>query len=62
MNNEAPLGPWILGGIMGLLGLFGLFLASGAEDRVFYGSGLALFVFCVLFIFAMIARYTGGRD
>jgi hypothetical protein len=49
-------GPWVLGGIIALLGLG---LASRAEDDVLYGTGLGLFVFCVLFIFYLIHRYVG---
>jgi hypothetical protein len=52
-------GPWVLGTIMGLLSLIGLALASAAEDTVFYGTGLALFVFGVLFIFGLIHRHVG---
>jgi hypothetical protein len=53
------MGSFVLGGVMGVLGVFGLALASAAKDDVFYGTGLALFVFCVLFIFVMIHRHTG---
>jgi hypothetical protein len=53
------MGSLVLGAVMGVLGLFGLFLASAATDGVFYGTGLGLFLFCVLFIFAMIHRYVG---
>ena len=53
------LGPWVLGGVMALLALFGLGLAGRAEDDVFYGTGLGLFVFCVLFIFYLIHRNVG---
>jgi hypothetical protein len=57
--RDDTIGPWILGGVMALLSLFGLFLASAAEDRVFYGTGLALFVFGVLFVFGLIHRHAG---
>ena len=57
--HQTPVGPWLLGAILGLLAMFGLVLASRAEDAVFYGTGLALFVVCVLFIFALIGRYVG---
>jgi hypothetical protein len=50
---------FVLGGVMGALALLGLFLAAGAQDDVFYFTGLGLFVFCVLFIFAMIHRHVG---
>jgi hypothetical protein len=58
MRDEG-IGSWLLGGAMGVLSLCGLFLASVAEDQVFYGTGLALFVFGVLFIFGLIQRHVG---
>jgi hypothetical protein len=57
--RDDSIGPWILGGVMALLSLFGLALASAAEDGVFYGTGLTLFGFGVLFIFGLIHRYVG---
>jgi hypothetical protein len=57
--RDDSIAPWILGGVMGLLSLCGLFLASAAQDNVFYGTGLALFVFGILFIFGLIHRYAG---
>jgi hypothetical protein len=57
--RDDTIGPWILGGVMALLSLFGLFLASAAKDHVFYGTGLALFVFGVLFVFGLIHRHVG---
>jgi hypothetical protein len=56
---EGNTGTWVLGAIMGLLGLLGLGLASAAQDNVFYGTGLALFLFGVLFIFGLIHRHVG---
>jgi hypothetical protein len=50
---------FVLGAVMGVLGLLGLFLAAGARDGVFYATGLGLFVFCVAFIFGMIYRQVG---
>ena len=58
MERES-LAPWILGALMGILGLFGLVMASRATDTAFYGVGLLFFVFGVLFIFGLIARYVG---
>lgn len=52
-------GPWVLGGVMALLALLGLGLASRAQDYVVYGTGLGLFVFCVLVIFYLIHRNVG---
>jgi hypothetical protein len=53
------LGPWILGALMAFLSLFGLVMANGATDPAFYGVGLVFFLFGVLFIFGLIARYVG---
>ena len=53
------MGSFVLGGIVGVIGLLGLFVAAGAQDGVFYTTGLGLFVFCVLFIFVMIHRQVG---
>lgn len=62
MADEAvsgDVGSWVLGGVMALLALLGLGLASRAEDDVLYGTGLGLFVFGVLFIFFLIHRNVG---
>ena len=48
------MGSFVLGGVMGVLALLGLFVASAAQTGPFYATGLGLFVFCVLFIFGMI--------
>lgn len=52
-------GTWTLGVIMALIALLGLFMASGAVDQVFRGTGFALSLFGVLFIFFMIRKNTG---
>lgn len=56
---DGGVGTWILGGVMGLLALVGLGLASRAADDVIYGTGLGLFAFGVLFIFFLIHRNVG---
>jgi hypothetical protein len=48
-----------LGIVMAVLSLFGLAMAANAHDSVFYGTGLGLFLFCVLFIFVLIHQSTG---
>ena len=58
MRNES-IESWLLGGMMALLSLCGLFLASAAADHVFYATGLALFAFGVLFIFGLIHKHVG---
>ncbi|MGF1610500.1 MAG: hypothetical protein ACFCUQ_13955 [Kiloniellales bacterium] len=52
-------GAWVLGGVMGLISLLGLVMASRAQDDVFYLVGLLLFLFGVLFCFGLIKRCTG---
>lgn len=52
-------GAWILGIVMGLLALLGLVMASAAVDPIFYGTGLALTAFGILFIFVLIKQNTG---
>lgn len=52
-------GTWILGGLMTLLGLLGLIMASRAQDDVFHFVGLVFFLFSVLFVFTLIGRGTG---
>lgn len=56
---ETGSGGWALMVVMGLLAFLGLVMASGAEDGVFYGTGLGLFVFGVLFIFVLIKQTVG---
>lgn len=52
-------GAWILGVIMGLIALLGLVMASGAVDPIFYGTGLALTAFGILFVFVLIRKTLG---
>lgn len=47
---------WIIGGVVGLFGILGLYVASRAADQVFYWLGLLVFAGCVLVIFLMIKR------
>ncbi|SME92190.1 hypothetical protein SAMN06265365_101480 [Tistlia consotensis] len=48
---------YIIGALIGLIGLLGLFMASRAEsgDGI-YAAGLFLFIFAVLYIFFLIKR------
>jgi hypothetical protein len=59
VQEKDAIGSLLLGGVMGVLALVGLLVAAGAQDGAFYATGLGLFVFCVLFIFAMIYRQVG---
>ncbi|MEM7021906.1 MAG: hypothetical protein AAF637_04850 [Pseudomonadota bacterium] len=58
-DKDNDLGTLVLGAVMVVLALFGLAMAANARDDVFYGTGLGLFLFCVLFIFVLIHRRTG---
>jgi hypothetical protein len=53
------LAAYITGAVMGALSLIGLFLASRAHDGTFYLFGLLLFLFGVLYVFALIHKHTG---
>jgi hypothetical protein len=57
--NDSGMGSLGLGIVMAVLSLLGLSMASHAVDAVFYGTGLGLFLFCVLFIFVLIHQRTG---
>lgn len=52
------IGNWITGGLIGVVGLVGLVMASRAHDDMFYFAGLLIFVFAVLLIFRLIGKYT----
>lgn len=48
---------YIIGVLIGLIGLVGLFMASRAESgNGFYAAGLFIFVFAVLYDFFLIKR------
>lgn len=51
---------WIKGVGIGILGLYGLFLAAGATGGFAYYGGLVLTLLCVLAIFRMIGSATSG--
>jgi hypothetical protein len=57
--QKDPLPSFVLGGVMVLLAMVGLFVAAAAQDGVFYATGLGIFLFCVLFVFVMIHRQVG---
>lgn len=58
--HESPIGAWITGAVMGVLALLALLLASRAQDGTFFLFAVLLFGFCVVMIFAMITKHTGG--
>lgn len=48
---------FVIGGLIGLLGLVGLFLAARAHNSDgLHAAGLIVFVFAVLYIFLLIKR------
>lgn len=48
--------------LMGVLGLVGLILASGAQDNEMYLFGMSLFAFALLFLFGYLKRHFDRRD
>lgn len=48
------IGPWIIGGVIGILGLLGLHIAAHGEGASFYRMGLALAGFAIVLIFLLI--------
>ncbi|MGQ0675243.1 MAG: hypothetical protein ACT4N4_04045 [Rhodospirillales bacterium] len=50
-------GKWIAGGVIGLVGVLGLFLSASAHDATFYYLGLAVFALAVLIVGAMVKRH-----
>lgn len=49
-------GKWIVGGILSLLGVIGLFLAANAKDDGIYVFGFAIAAFAVFYVFAAIKQ------
>ena len=50
------IGRWVTNGVIGLIGLLGLFVASRATDNTFYSLGLIVFAIAVAVIFFSIRR------
>lgn len=48
---------WIAGGIFGLVGILGLFVAANAHGTAVYALGLIIFIVAVLIIGGMIKRH-----
>ena len=58
-NNVSDL---VVGLMMAVFGLIGLFLVAGAADVEMYIFGLGLCVFAVVFDFGLIKHYYDRRD
>lgn len=61
MSTQA-LGYWLLGAVSVVIAMLGLFLASRAVDVGFSVFGYLLFLFGVLFVFALIKRGSDAAD
>lgn len=59
---ESNVSDLIVGLMMAVFGIIGLFLVAGAADVEMYIFGLALCGFAVLFDFGLIKRYFDQRD
>ena len=53
---------WIAGGLAGVLGLVGLFLAANAHDQGIHIFGLALAAFAIIYVFAQMKQGFDARD
>lgn len=53
---------WFLGGFSAVLGIAGLFVAAHAGEGVGYYGGIAMFVFCVLFVMHLIKTGTAHGE
>jgi len=53
---------WIVGGLVGGLGIFGLFLAANAQDRGIYVFGLGLAAFAIIYVFAQMKQGFDASD
>ncbi|HUL09450.1 MAG TPA: hypothetical protein VLV76_24170 [Candidatus Acidoferrum sp.] len=53
---------WIASGVVGILGVVGLFFAANAHDRGIYVFGLGLAGFAVIYVFAQMKQGFDARD
>jgi hypothetical protein len=53
---------WIASGVVGAIGVFGLFLAANARDRGIYIFGLGLAAFAIIYIFAQMKQGFDASD
>jgi hypothetical protein len=53
---------WITSGIVGVLGLAGLFLAANAHDRGIHVFGLGLAAFAIIYVFAQMKQGFDASD
>ncbi len=55
------IGKFIGGGVLAVIGLFGLALSASSQDQAFSLFGLLLFVFAILIIFRFITLATAPK-
>ncbi|MBI1244242.1 MAG: hypothetical protein GC202_04475 [Alphaproteobacteria bacterium] len=53
---------WIVGVVVAVLAVVGLFLASGAHAGPMYSIGLVIFLASTLFEFWLIKKYFDGQE
>jgi hypothetical protein len=53
---------WIACGLVGAIGVFGLFVAANAHDRGIYIFGLGLAAFAIIYIFGQMKQGFDARD
>jgi uncharacterized membrane protein HdeD (DUF308 family) len=61
-SNESNVSDLVVGLMMAVFGLVGLFLVAGAADNEMYVFGIALCVFAVFFNAGLIRRHFDRRD
>jgi hypothetical protein len=55
-------GRWVVGGLVGIVGVIGLYMAATVHQPGFYPLGLAVAAACVAYIFRLIGRSYDDRD
>ncbi len=53
---------WVIGGLVAILGVLGLFAASLARDDNMYYVGVIVFVAAVVFVYGLIGHYAGRHE
>jgi len=53
---------WIASGVVGVLGLIGLFLAANAHDRGIHVFGFGLAAFAIIYVFAQMKQGFDASD
>ena len=53
---------WIASGLVGVLGLVGLFLSANAHDRGIHVFGLGLAAFAIIYVFAQMKQGFDASD